>query len=202
MSKQMFILTAIFALILISLGASSDTSRRELDIDFNIIGKMSNVDLFAAITKVVQSRNDLENNVVATLASGGSKDSKLAAMLVARFYRLEGTVRELVANIDFVNDRYFQKNALGTTSAMWGLYPACDAIDSIGIPAVPALLDRLANTDDQNVRERIARCLDFILGDDSAKFFLQQEIQRQIDAKNNTAVIRLISAFPLIHPPS
>jgi len=144
----------------------------------------------------------MESEVVFTLRLSDSKQAKIAAVAIAGYFRLEAVIPDLVANIDFYDDQAHPPNVANTYTSMYTSYPAVDALWRIGGDrVVTALVAKLEETDDMQVRKLAGLDLMGILGSDVAKFVVQKEIDHQAEAKNSTVIVRLKAALPFLDEP-
>jgi hypothetical protein len=194
-------IAAYACLIIIGLfGADgSDIPPSLVNLDFAAYQNMSRNTLAQKLEEMDESRINMEIAVTLELRKKDEpKQAKLAAIVIAGCFRFERVSPELAQMIDFNDDGY---NGTATAVPLWDRYPAAQALLRIGNIAVPSLLSNLATSNDHLVRELSARSLWAILHAGPAKVALQEEIQRQADAKNDAAVARLMAAMPLLDPP-
>jgi hypothetical protein len=152
------------------------------------LGKMSYKDASDFINKVV----DQNDNLIATLAKEISQtnfpaDSKVCAIYLLGELRAKDrvSIQALMERIDFVAPR----QDLRINIARWGMYPAEEALEKIGMPAVQAAVETYIPKEESQVKRHLmTMLLQDVLGRELAISFVEQRLAKESDPKNSAGL--------------
>lgn len=130
----------------------------------------------AAAKEVSEYRTEAVAKLIRIVAGDGKEEAKVAAMHLLGEYRAKEAVSVLVENF-----RTAWRIHVGSMVTDAELMPAGDALVQIGEPSIPALISKLATTDDKDTRGTYLYVLKRIERD---KQILQLRIQKAIDQDN------------------
>jgi hypothetical protein len=145
------------------------------------LGKMSYKEASDSVNGIIEQNRKLVVTLVGEIRQRDfPADSKLCAIYLLGELRPRdaSAVDALMENIDFVATR----GDIRLGIARWGKYPAEEALEKIGMPAVHvALTFYLPKEEDQLKRHLMCNVLQGALGEDNAITILKQWIAKESD---------------------
>lgn len=133
-----------------------------------------------------EERKQLVQKLMDILDSTNSDEVKVYAVVVLGEYRASEAVPDLVHHLE-----WDEKGAFGSGGpSLWApgvreeeelTCPVSSALMNIGLPAIPALLNRITETDDSTTMDRYLRLCRAIEGAEVTQFRLQGLLERASD---------------------
>jgi len=133
-----------------------------------------------------RQRAELVNRLLAICNSTNSVRVKGLAIIVLGQYRASEAVPFLVQHLEWDNsidmmlNGGWPRNSVESTAAM---SPVAHALVDIGVPAISAVLDKIAETDDLKIIERCVRVCRAAEGPEVTRFRLQGRLEKETGQK-------------------
>jgi hypothetical protein len=148
----------------------SDSRARVLsNVDFQAFIGIDEAALDTKLNGICLDRLAFGDQLIAQIRVPASPEARLAAIFIAGYFRMESTVDELSKIIDLHSPP--RRNLKLPLLSEW---PVADALVRIGSPALPAMAQNLAQSDDLIVRQQSTKVIIAILGTRLAKNAIQQ----------------------------
>ena len=137
------------------------------------------------------------HKLMAILDSNNSDKAKVDAAIVLGEYRATEAVPVLLRHLEldevsrggFFNGR-IREEELEEKSA-----PVTIALEKIGMPAIPALLNKITQTDDAKIAEKCVSICQTIEGQEVTQFRLQGLLQKETDQKKKGRIQSALEAL-------
>jgi hypothetical protein len=159
----------------------------EMPIDPKELSQMPREARDKALWTINEDQYRLEESLIREFAGATDPDAKIAAAYLLGMYRVSRSATLLASEIGLT-----EQHVRRTREWLWDLHPVAEALEKIGAPAIPALLENLATMDEVEVRRLSLRTLSTIEGIAAARSRLEQRIATTTDAQQRS---RLLQAF-------
>ena len=154
-----------------------------------------------AATQLDDQRRQLVKRLIVILNSTNADSVKLEAVVVLGEYRAVEAIPILVQHFEWDD-----ASLRGGDHALWieeldelG-YPVDYALDNIGMPAIPALLDKITETDDAKIVGKCVAVCQYIEGLEATRFRLQGLLQKEADPKKKERIQAALDALNTLNP--
>jgi HEAT repeat protein len=153
----------------------------------------------AAAAELDKARRQLVRELMAILGGTNSDRVKVAAAIVLGEYRASEAVPILVRHLEWDQAapreaggvmRHETKEELEETG-----WPVTQALVKIGMPAIPALLDRVTNTEDAGTTARCIWICQLIEGPEVTQFRLRGLLEKESDQKKKERIRSALEAL-------
>jgi len=145
---------------------------------------------FDAAVRLDTQRKQLVQKLIVILDGTNSIPVKLDAVIVMSEYRAPEAVPVLVSHLEWDEDAPQGGMISGMmTAEKWAEYaPVRTALTKIGVAAIPALLDKISETDDTNITAECVTICHDIEGTDVTEFCLRGLLEKESDQKRKERV--------------
>jgi hypothetical protein len=140
-----------------------------------------------AIFDLVDQRAELVRSLMAIIDGNYSDYAKVNAIIVLADYRAPEVVPFLVQHLEW-DDIHSLGHPIISTNGHLPMElmkvtqePIKKALEKIGMPAIPALLDKIMQTDDANITKKCVSICQSIEGQDVTQFRLQGLLDKETD---------------------
>lgn len=154
-----------------------------------------------AATELDDQRRQLVKKLIVILNSTNADSVKLEAVVVLGEYRAVEAIPILVQHFEWddaaprvgFNSLWIEeRDELG--------YPVDNALVNIGMPAIPALLDKIMETDDVKIAGKCVTICQYIEGLEATRFRLQGLLQKETDTKKKERIQAALDYLKGINP--
>jgi len=147
-----------------------------------------------ATVKLDTQRTETIQKLIAIADSTNSPDIKVFAVVVLGEYRAVEAVPVLLKNLDW---DWSRGGIVLSGNEDWAvrLWPVSSALEKIGVPAVPALMDQIEGTDDAKMIGKCVSICEKIEGADVAQFRLQKALKTETDAQKRARLETALKAI-------
>jgi hypothetical protein len=149
-----------------------------------------------AATRLDDQRRQLVKQLIVILNSTNADSVKLEAVVVLGEYRAVEAIPILVQHFEWDD-----ASPRGGIHALWREevedtgYPVDEALDNIGMPAIPALLDKITETDDAEIVGKCVTICQHIEGLEVTRFRLQALLDKETDLKKKERIQSALEAL-------
>ena len=152
------------------------------------------IDRLNATVQLDAQRAETIHKLIAIADSTNSPEIKVHAVVVLGEYRAVEAVPALLKNLDWDQ---LHGGIISSTKEDWALrlWPVSSALEKIGVPAVPALMDQIEGTDDAKTIGKCVSICEKIEGADVAQFRLEKALKTETDTQKRA---RLETALKVI----
>jgi hypothetical protein len=156
-----------------------------------------------AAEQLDNQRKELLDNLIKILDSTDSDNVKSDAVVVIGEYRDEWAVSKLIDHLGMTNDFSGGPHLSGfgvSLEEMEESSPVAWAIIKIGLPAIPRLLDKITQTDDEKTIENCAALCKNIEGLEITQFRLHGLLDKETDPKKKDRIQSALDALKKLYP--
>jgi HEAT repeat protein len=143
------------------------------------------------LNQLSKDRSNLQTKLLSQLDESNPKEVTFGIAYLLGVYRMDQAVRHLSKYIALKNEQ----SDLVKRLPLYGEYPIVEALIRIGNPAIPAMIENIESSDDENVRKLSARVIRYIDGTEIANFRLAKRMENESDPIKKA---RLIAAMESI----
>jgi hypothetical protein len=135
-------------------------------------------------------RRQLIGQLMEILNSTNAPEVKAETVIVLGEYRATEAVPVLVAHLEWddVIPRAHRNGHMLVEDEEFVTGPVIGALCKIGSPAIPALMDRIAGTNEKNITMKCVAICTLIEGQDITQFRLQQSLKKETDKKKKAGI--------------
>jgi hypothetical protein len=156
-----------------------------------------------AAVKLDEQRRQLVQKLMAILDSTNSLIMKLDAVVVLGEYRASEAAPVLARHLEWdeiaATNNPFTKPIM--TEEDWAeKSPVIFALQKIGMPAIPALLDKITQTDDAKITFECVTICNAIEGAEETQFRLQGLLNKENDQKKKERIQAALDALKKLNP--
>jgi HEAT repeat protein len=151
-----------------------------------------------AAIQLDEERNRLIQGLLSVLKSTNSDTIKIEAIIVLGEYRAAEAVPLLVEHLewdDAAHGGVFVKGPLAKEATERKLVPVVFALTKIGMPAIPAILDKISISDDNKIVKKCVACCCVIEGIDMTRKRLEDRINKEAKSENKMRLESAIQAL-------
>ena len=150
-----------------------------------------------AAVELVAQRARLVERLLVILGSTNADEVKMAAVVVLAHYRAPEAISFLLQHLDWeitnMHGTFFSHPRREDLEE--GLQPVTSALYHIGLPAVPALLDKIAQTDDTRIAQQCVRSCVAIESLEVTQFRLQELLKKATDQNQKDRIRGALNAL-------
>jgi len=167
----------------------------------SLVSTNRNVRLDVAV-KLDKQRSQLVQKLMVIIDGTNSVKVKLDAVVVLGQYRASEAVPLLVRHLEWDDAGSHGEPMRPTmTEEDWAeITPVTFALEKIGIPAIPELLDKIAQTDDTNITTKCVSIFQAIEGKEVTQFRLQGLLDKETDPKKKERIQAALDALKKLNP--
>jgi HEAT repeat protein len=150
---------------------------------------------FSAATQLENERKKIVDNLMGILASTNSNDVKMAAVFTLGEYRAAAAVPFMVDHLEWdrTNTLYPDRSIIASQSVSadnfeYVMEPVSSALHKIGAPAVPALLEKITQTDNNDLMFMCVEVCRSIEGHDVTQYRFQSILDKTNDPQKKERV--------------
>ena len=162
----------------------------------NLVSTKRDLRIKAAV-EIDEKRKQLINNLIGILNGTNSDKVKVDAVIVLGEYRASEAVTLLAGHLEldeatrggFFNGIIRREEVEEKTS------PVSIALEKIGMPAVPVLLEKIIQTDDAKITAKCASICQAIEGAEVTQFRLQNLLAKEADSKKKERIQSALDAL-------
>lgn len=173
-------------------------SSRYMSIEFNDVepafvqmGALPEKERMELIKEQTQGYYALQNNLIHQLGAATSKHHRFSAAFLLGLYRMPDAASHMAKYIALEETERRRNKRL----PLWGRYPVAEALIRIGRPAVPAMLQNIATSDDEKVCELSANVIRHVEDPEIGRFIVERAIKKQPDAEKKKRLQEALKYF-------
>lgn len=150
-----------------------------------------------AAVELDEKRREMVQKLIAIINSTNSAKVKVHAVIVLGEYRAPEAVPVLVQHLEWDDAARggFYNGLIREEEIEEKCCPVSMALEKIGMPAIPALLDRIVGTDDAKIIEKCVSICRTIEGREVTQFRLQGLLAKETDPKKKARIVSALEAL-------
>lgn len=186
----LFSLACFVSVVGVAMPAEKPTQKKGMK---EILAGLSNTDAEEAeqvSSQLSVERAELEAQLIRQLNSPKPKQQQVVIAYLLGLYRMDNAVRPLTRVITLETEPKLHRRLPAITR-----HPAAQALLRIGMPSIPAVMERLETTEDAQVVELGTWVIDRILGRELGEMAIKHAIDKQTDRDKRKRLEEALAFF-------